>query len=167
MELQKIIMNKWFKLMWVAFTAVFIFMGIFMVAVFQPSETSILGIETSFLEQVGLTGLLCSVGALLVFLIIGAVTAAKGVKKMIGFDSQLSENGKDGMAEVISVEDMNAMVNVTNPVMKIKVRVFPDLGSPFDAEFTQAVPLTTIPQLQPGKRVKVKYDPTTKEVKIV
>jgi hypothetical protein len=69
----------------------------------------------------------------------------------------LRQNGTDGIAEVVSITDTGATVNM-NPVCVLMLKITPTAGGPeFQTYAQMEVPRLTIPRA--GEKVKVKYNP--------
>jgi hypothetical protein len=67
----------------------------------------------------------------------------------------LAENGADGTAEVISVTDTGATVNM-NPVVMIQMKVTPATGAPFDVVTQTMVSRIAVPRT--GDKIKIKFN---------
>jgi hypothetical protein len=68
----------------------------------------------------------------------------------------LAQNGSDGTAEVIMVQDTGATVNM-NPVVVIQMKVTPASGAAFDVTTQTMVSRIAVPRA--GDKVKIKYNP--------
>jgi DNA-directed RNA polymerase subunit RPC12/RpoP len=68
----------------------------------------------------------------------------------------LMQNGADGTAKVVSVEDLGATANMQRAI-DLDLQVTPATGDPFDSEKPFDIPPTAIPRL--GDNLKVKYNP--------
>ena len=69
----------------------------------------------------------------------------------------LMQNGADGTAKVVPVEDLGATDNLHRAI-DLDLWVTPAIGAPFDSEKPFDVPPTAIPRT--GDNVKVKYNPS-------
>lgn len=67
----------------------------------------------------------------------------------------LAQNGADATAEVISVQDTGATVNM-NPVVLIQMKVTPASGAPFDVTTQTMVSRIAVPRA--GDTIKIKYN---------
>jgi hypothetical protein len=67
----------------------------------------------------------------------------------------LAQNGADATAEVISVQDTGATVNM-NPVVLIQMKVTPASGAPFDVTTQTMVSRIAVPRV--GDTIKIKYN---------
>jgi len=76
------------------------------------------------------------------------------------------KKGQPADAEVLETWDTGTTIN-QNPVVGLRLKVFPGSGSPFVAETEQLISRLQIQRYQPGSRVKVRYDPETKEVALL
>jgi hypothetical protein len=68
----------------------------------------------------------------------------------------LAQNGADATAEVVSVQDTGATVNM-NPVVLLVMKVTPAAGAPFDVTTQTMVSRIAVPRV--GDKVKIKYNP--------
>jgi hypothetical protein len=68
----------------------------------------------------------------------------------------LAQNGADATAEVVSVQDTGATVNM-NPVVLIQMKVTPAAGAPFDVTTQTMVSRIAVPRA--GDKIKIKYNP--------
>jgi hypothetical protein len=69
---------------------------------------------------------------------------------------QLAQTGADATAEVISIQDTGATVNM-NPVVVLTLKVKPDKGDEFQTAGQLMVTRLNIPR--PGDKIKIKYNP--------
>jgi hypothetical protein len=69
----------------------------------------------------------------------------------------LAQNGADATAEVVSVQDTGATVNM-NPVVLLVMKVTPAAGAPFDVTTQTMVSRIAVPRA--GDKIKIKYNPT-------
>ena len=74
--------------------------------------------------------------------------------------------GRRAEAEVLELYETGITIN-EHPVVGFKLRVFPLSGPPFEAQTEQKVPRLQVPQIQPGTRIQVRYDPDSKRVAIL
>ncbi len=68
----------------------------------------------------------------------------------------LAQNGSDASAEVVSVQDTGATVNM-NPVVLIQLKVTPASGAAFDVTTQVMVSRIAVPRA--GDKIKIKYNP--------
>ena len=68
----------------------------------------------------------------------------------------LMEKGADATAEVLSITDTGATVNM-NPVVVLVLRVKPSAGDEFQTAAQVVVPRISVPRV--GDRVNIKYNP--------
>lgn len=70
---------------------------------------------------------------------------------------RLLRSGAQAPATIVAIDQTGTEVN-DQPVCELRVRVEPTGEPAFDAIARRVVPLTQIPQLQPGQRIVVRYD---------
>jgi len=73
--------------------------------------------------------------------------------------SVLNDTGSRAHAIVTSFEPTGIMVNGQSPLARVKVKVMPVGGTPFDAELLGAFSAAGLAKYQPGKEIGVVYDP--------
>jgi hypothetical protein len=78
--------------------------------------------------------------------------AMDGVKQQ----QMLMQSGADATAEVVSVTDTGATVNM-NPVVVIQMKVTPAVGAAFDVTTQTMVSRIAVPRA--GDKIKIKYNP--------
>jgi hypothetical protein len=78
--------------------------------------------------------------------------ALDGVKQQ----QELLQNGAEASAEVVSVTDTGATVNM-NPVVVLQLKVTPALGAAFDITTQTMVSRIAVPRA--GDKIKIKYNP--------
>lgn len=71
------------------------------------------------------------------------------------------QTGVSAPAVILSVQDTGVTMN-DNPQARIRLRVTPAFGEPFEAEVTQIVGRFQVAMLVPNAPVMVKYDPNDK-----
>ncbi|MEW5940060.1 MAG: DUF3592 domain-containing protein, partial [Chloroflexota bacterium] len=81
-----------------------------------------------------------------------AQSALDGVNQM----NWLAQNGMDATAEVLSVADTGATVNM-NPVVEMKLRLTNSMGASFETVGRTMVSRIAVPRA--GDKIKVKYNP--------
>ena len=82
----------------------------------------------------------------------------QGQSALDGLQQQqwLAQNGLDGTADVVMVQDTGATVNM-NPVVMIQMKVTPVAGMPFDVTTQTMVSRIAVPRA--GDKIKIKYNP--------
>ncbi len=68
----------------------------------------------------------------------------------------LAQNGLEASAEVVSVQDTGATVNI-NPVVLLQMKVTPVAGALFDVTTQTMVSRIAVPRA--GDKIKIKYNP--------
>ena len=81
-------------------------------------------------------------------------------KSMAG-NSSVLKTGVSAPAVILSVQDTGVTMN-DNPQARIRLRVMPMGGEPFEAEVTQIIGRFQVAMLVPNASVTVKYDPNDK-----
>ncbi|MGN6104364.1 MAG: hypothetical protein ACTHU0_04610 [Kofleriaceae bacterium] len=71
---------------------------------------------------------------------------------------RLLRSGVQAPAVIVAIDQTGTQVN-DQPVCELRVRVEPTGEPAFDAVARRVVPITQIPQLQPGQRIVVRYEP--------
>ena len=71
------------------------------------------------------------------------------------------QTGVSAPAVILSVQDTGVTMN-DNPQARIRLRVMPMSGEPFEAEVTQIIGRFQVAMLVPNASVMVKYDPGDK-----
>ncbi len=69
---------------------------------------------------------------------------------------ELMKNGADATAEVLSITDTGATVNM-NPVVVLVLKVTPSAGAEFQTAAQVMVPRISVPRV--GDKIKIKYNP--------
>jgi hypothetical protein len=85
-------------------------------------------------------------------------TMDQGQAALEGLQQQqwLAQNGVEGSADVVSVQDTGATVNM-NPVVLLQLKVTPMAGPAFDITTQTMVSRIAVPRS--GDKVKIKYNP--------
>jgi hypothetical protein len=73
-----------------------------------------------------------------------------------GVQADLAQNGVDGSAEVLSIQDTGQTVNM-NPVVILTLSVTPPYGDAFQTSGQLMVSRLAVPRV--GDQVKIKYNP--------
>lgn len=82
-----------------------------------------------------------------------AQSAIDGVNQM----NWLAQNGLEAAAEVLSVADTGATINM-NPVVTLKLKVTPPFGAAFETTGNTMVSRIAVPRI--GDKIQIKYNPT-------
>ena len=104
--------------------------------------TACVGIALSLLVTVGVT-----------------VLIIRMVRKTVGPDRSILQNGISAQAKILGVQQTGTMVNY-QPQIAFTLEVHPPGGAPYQAQTKAVIPMVNIPQLQPGTEVPVKIHPT-------
>lgn len=81
------------------------------------------------------------------------------VRKMLGQDHSIIENGIAARAKILSVRQTGVMLNY-QPQVEFQLQVQPPSGRPYLAQVKAIIGLVSIPQFQPGVEVPVMIHPT-------
>ncbi len=84
-----------------------------------------------------------------------------GTFKSMSANRNLIQTGVSAPAVILSVQDTGVTMN-DNPQARIRLRVMPMYGEPFEAEVTQIIGRFQIGMVIPNGAVMVKYDPNDK-----
>lgn len=133
-----------FGVMWIPFTTLFIGM------IGMPEGSYDIG-ELPLLARFSLLAVVL-LGAMSMILLIGAVLVSSWEARTI------RRTGLAARATVLEIYDTGTTIN-ENPVVRLVLEVQPDREPPFQAETEQLIPRLKVPQVQPGMKVRVKYDP--------
>jgi hypothetical protein len=138
-----------FILMWIPFTAVF-------VGLFGMPEGDYAWGELPILSRYAIlaTGILFSIS-------MAGLVGAPFVSWLR--NRRVLINGQRGEAEVLAIWDTGMTVN-QNPVVGLRLEVYPMAGAPFVAETEHLIPRLMVPQIQAGARLPVRCDPHSKSV---
>ncbi len=91
--------------------------------------------------------------------IVLALVIIRFIRKTMGQDRNIVENGIPAHAKILSVRQTGVMLN-NQPQVEFLLEVHPPSGMPYQAQAKAVVSLIQIPQVQPGTEVAVKIDPT-------
>jgi hypothetical protein len=80
------------------------------------------------------------------------------VRKTLGQDRIILENGIPARARILSVRQTGLMLN-HQPQVEFQLEVHPPAGMPYRAQAKAVVALVSIPQFRPGVEVPVKIHP--------
>ncbi len=139
-------------IMWIPF-------GVFMLGMFRfsPSDYARLG-----LPPLPFYSLVLVVG-----LAFAAILLTLGAHTLTGLTNRaILTRGQPAEAKILKISDTGTTIN-RNPVVRLLLEVHPLGEAVFQAETEGLIPFLQIPQIQPGAMVRVKYDPTTKEVALI
>jgi len=81
------------------------------------------------------------------------------IRKTVGQDRSVVQNGIPATAKILSVRQTGVMLN-NQPQVEFQLEVHPPSGLPYQAQAKAIVALVSIPQYQPGAEVPVKIHPT-------
>jgi hypothetical protein len=85
--------------------------------------------------------------------------AIRLVRKAMGPNRSILQNGIAAKAQILSVQQTGVMVNY-QPQIAFQLEVHPPGGAPYQAQVKAVIPMVNIPQFQPGTEVPVKIHPT-------
>jgi hypothetical protein len=80
------------------------------------------------------------------------------IRKAMGPDRSILQNGIPAKARILSVQQTGVMVNY-QPQIAFQLEVQPPGDAPYQAQTKAVIPLVNIPQFQPGVEVPVKIHP--------
>lgn len=83
---------------------------------------------------------------------------AKGLKQKQETLKELQERGLKGTATVVELIDTGMLVNY-NPRVNIVLDVVVERQAPYRIKKTETIPMTRLPQIQPGQTIEVLVDP--------
>jgi len=100
-------------------------------------------------------------GTLITLLVTVGITflAFRIVRKAVGPDRSVLQNGIPAQATIVGVRQTGVQVN-DQPQVVFTLEVQPPGGAVYQAETKAIVPIVAIPQVQPGAQVPVKIHPT-------
>jgi hypothetical protein len=81
------------------------------------------------------------------------------IRKAMGPNRSILQNGIPAKAQILSVQQTGVMVNY-QPQIAFQLEVHPPSGAPYQAQAKAVIPMVNIPQFQPGIEVPVKIHPT-------
>jgi hypothetical protein len=79
---------------------------------------------------------------------------------------RVMKSGQNAEAEVLDTWDTGTTIN-NNPLVGFRLEVHPGTGSSFTAETEKLISRLQLHKFQPGAKVKVRYDPESKEVALL
>ncbi|MFL7792071.1 MAG: hypothetical protein AB8I69_08030 [Anaerolineae bacterium] len=120
-----------------------------------PELTAILGGSTILIVILVCGSLLVTTG-----ITIGITwLAIRLVRKAMGPDRSILQNGIAAKAQILSVQQTGVMVNY-QPQIAFLLEVYPPGDAPYQVQTKAVIPMVNIPQFQPGTEVPVKIHPT-------
>jgi hypothetical protein len=119
------------------------------------------GIEEIVAGSTVLVVLLICVGTVVTLLFTVGITwlAIYLVRKAMGPNKGILQNGIPAKAKIVGVQQTGVMVNY-QPQVAFQLEVTPPGGTPYQAQAKAVIPMVNIPQFQPGIEVPVKIHPT-------
>ena len=87
---------------------------------------------------------------------------AKGLEQKRQTFEELKERGLKGTATVAELIDTGMLVNY-NPRVRIVLDVVVERQAPYRITKTETIPMTRLPQIQPGQTVEVLVDPNDRQ----
>ena len=118
-----------------------------------------------------LTGLLGGVGIITIVAVCGGILlttaltigitffAIKMIRKAVGTNPTILQNGIPAKAKIISIQQTGVMFNY-QPQAALQLEVYPPGGDPYTVQTKAIIPMVNIPQFQPGTEVPVKIHPS-------
>jgi hypothetical protein len=85
--------------------------------------------------------------------------AIRLIRKTMGPNRSILQNGIPAKAQILSVQQTGVMVNY-QPQVAFQLEVHPPGDAPYQAQAKAVIPMVNIPQFQPGTEVPVKIHPT-------
>jgi hypothetical protein len=85
--------------------------------------------------------------------------AIRMIRKAMGPDKNILQNGIAAKAKIVAVQQTGVMVNY-QPQVAFQLEVTPPGGVPYQVQTKAVIPMVNIPQFQPGTEVPVKIHPT-------
>ncbi len=95
----------------------------------------------------------------LAFTLVVTLFAMRFIRKALGQDRGVIENGIAARAKILSVRQTGLMLN-HQPQVEFQLQVHPPSGMPYQAQVKAVIGLVNIPQFQPGIELPVKIHPT-------
>lgn len=83
---------------------------------------------------------------------------AKGLQQRQQTIAELQERGLKGTATVVELIDTGMLINY-NPRVTLVLDVVVERQAPYQIRKTETIPMTRLPQIQPGQKVEVLVDP--------
>jgi hypothetical protein len=138
-----------FRLLWIPFITLFIGM------IGMP-EGSYSWVELPSLTRISIVGM-AIFAVLAMILLVGAYFVASLE------DRSIQKQGIAAPAKILKLWDTGTTIN-QNPVVRLLLEVQPRGEAAFEAETEQLISRLSMPQIQPGMTVMVKYDPHDHDV---
>jgi len=133
-----------FRLLWIPFILIF-------VGMFSMPSGSYDWVDLPSITRIGIVGT-AVLGALAMILLVGSVI----LSSLNNLD--LQTDGMQAQATVLEVRDTGTTIN-QNPLVHLKLKVEPGNQPSFEAETEQVIGRLQVPQVQPGAKVAVRYNP--------
>ncbi|MGA9191963.1 MAG: hypothetical protein WBZ24_09540 [Anaerolineales bacterium] len=133
-----------FRLLWIPFILIF-------VGMFRMPPGSYDWVDLPSITRIGIIGT-AVLGALAMILLAGSVV----LSSLNNLD--LQTDGMKAQATVLEVRDTGTTIN-QNPLVHLKLKVEPGNQPSFEAETEQVIGRLQVPQVQPGAKVAVRYNP--------
>ncbi len=95
----------------------------------------------------------------LAFTLVVTLFAMRFIRKALGQDRSVIENGIPARAKILSVRQTGLMLN-HQPQVEFQLEVHPPSGMPYQAQVKAVIGLVSIPQFQPGIELPVNIHPT-------
>jgi hypothetical protein len=87
------------------------------------------------------------------------VFALRFIRKTVGTDRGVLQDGIAARAKIVGVRQTGVMLN-NQPQIAFELEVQPPGGTPYRVQAKAVIPMINIPQFQPGAEVPVKIHPT-------
>ena len=104
------------------------------------------------------TGIIISVCGGLLFTAVITIVVIVFIKRMVSPNAAIMKNGIPAQAKILSLTQTGTYVN-NQPQVMFQLEVHPPGGTPYQTTTKAVIPLTSIPQVQPGAVVAIKIDP--------
>ncbi len=141
-----------FMLMWIPFVTLFIGM------IGMPDGSY------SWEELPALTQYSIVIGGVLM---IASLILQVGAPIMAGIINQsILSRGLPAEAAILKITDTGMTIN-QDPVVRLLLEVRPENEPAFQAEAERLIPRLQVPEIQPGVMLRVKYDPSSRDVALL
>jgi hypothetical protein len=87
------------------------------------------------------------------------VFAIRFIRKTVGPNRGILQDGIPAQAKIVSVRQTGVMLN-NQPQIAFELEVQPPGGTPYQVQAKAVIPMIHIPQFQPGAEVPVKIHPS-------
>jgi hypothetical protein len=95
----------------------------------------------------------------LAFTLVITLLVIRFIRKALGQDRSIVQNGIPARAKILSVRQTGLMLN-NQPQVEFQLEVHPPTGMPYQAQAKAVIGLVSIPRFQPGVEIPVKIHPT-------